>query len=267
VSIDADLHRGFTGSAGDNAASQAIGLPVDSETVMTAEFTELEQAEQRRRTLHLHRISGSREGQAFAEAVARAIALPLEALHEHVGPYPLFRPGDDNSTDTHQRFYGQHQHQQALYDDLCRRVIEEIGERCYVQRIPTYRFGVPGNRWVGNFHRDSDFGHSRYELNAICALTPMAGSAALHVEQTTGARDFAPMELQTGELILFDHIDRLHGCPINREGVSVASVDFRFVPVRFAQEAFRSEATSINTGTAFLPGHYFTAEPLGEVAS
>ena len=26
--------------------------------------------------------------------------------------------------------------------------------------------------------------------------------------------------------------------------------------------AFRSEATSINTGTAFLPGHYFSAAPL-----
>jgi hypothetical protein len=65
-----------------------------------------------------------------------------------------------------------------------------------------------------------------------------------------------------GEVILFDHIDRLHGCPINREGVSVASIDFRFVPVRFAQEAFSSQAMSINTSTAFLPGHYFTAEPL-----
>ena len=229
---------------------------------ITADALEQIQAQALRRRLHLERISGSREAGDFARAVAAAVALPLEALQNHVGPYPLFQPGADNSTDTHQRFYGQHSRQQELYEAVCRRVIATIGEPCFVQRIPTYRFGLPGNRWVGNFHRDSDFGHSCFELNAICALTPMAGSAALHVEQTAGAHDFAALELEAGDLILFDHIDRLHGCPLNREGVSVASIDFRFVPVRFAAQAFRSEATSINTGTAFLPGHYFSDEPL-----
>lgn len=222
----------------------------------------LSAAQQRRRDLHLHRLQDCAEARAFADAVAEAIGLPLTQLHEHVGPYPLFQPGADNSTDTHQRFYGQHARQQTLYDALCRRVIATIGEPCYAQRIPTYRFGLPDNRWVGNFHRDSDFGHSVFELNAICALTPMPNTAALHVERTAGAHDFEPMELAAGEVILFDHIDRLHGCPLNREGVSVASIDFRFVPVRFAEAAFRGDATSINTGTAFLPGHYFTAEPL-----
>lgn len=224
--------------------------------------TALEEAQQHRRALHLHRLAGSAEATAFATAVADSLSLPLSQLHDHVGPYPLFQPGADNTTDTHQRFYAQHQQQRGLYAALCRRVIALIGEPCYGQLIPTYRFGLPGNRWVGSYHRDSDFGHSGYELNAICALTPMRATAALHVEQTAGAHDFAPLELETGDVILFDHIDRLHGCPLNREGVSVASIDFRFVPVRFAEAAFREATSSINTGTAFLPGHYFTAEPL-----
>jgi len=240
-----------------------VGLAAEGSKVITAAAPEQAQAEALRRELHLQRISASQEALAFVQAVAAAVALPLEALQAHVGPYPLFQPGADNSTDTHQRFYGQHEQQQELYAALCRRVIAVIGEPCYVQRIPTYRFGLPENRWVGNFHRDSDFGHSCYELNAICALTAMAGSAALHVEQTAGAHDFVPLELAAGDLILFDHIDRLHGCPLNREGVSVASIDFRFVPERFAAQAFCSDATSINTGTAFLPGHYFSEEPLG----
>ena len=150
----------------------------------------LQVAEQLRQLLHLERITGSPEGHAFAASVAEAIGIPLQALHEHVGPYPLFRPGHDNSTDTHQRFYGQHLQQCGLYQALCRRVIRLIGEPCYVQQIPTYRFGLPDNRWVGNFHRDSDFGHSRYELNAICALTPMLGSSALHVETKDASREF-----------------------------------------------------------------------------
>ena len=51
------------------------------------------------------------------------------------------------------------------------------------KNLQTYSFGLPDNRWVGSYHRDSDFGYSDYELNAICALTPMHASAALHVEQ------------------------------------------------------------------------------------
>ena len=221
-----------------------------------------ESAEQRRRDLHRKRITGTTEGTKFAAAVAKSIGLPLQLLHQHVGPYPLFLPGSDNTTETHQRFYAQHAQQDALYQALCRRVVDVIGEPCFVQRIPTYRFGLPGNRWVGNYHRDSDFGHSVYEFNAICALTAMQASAALHVEQEPGSHSFDPLELAAGDLILFDHIDRLHGCPLNREGVSVASIDFRFVPERYASEAFRTDATSLNTGTAFLPGYYFTEEPI-----
>ena len=221
-----------------------------------------ESAEQLRRDLHRHRITGTPEGIEFAAAVAGSIGVPLATLHEHVGPYPLFLPGSDNTTETHQRFYAQHAQHEPLYQALCRRVVDVIGEPCFVQRVPTYRFGLPGNRWVGNYHRDSDFGHSGYELNAICALTVMEGSAALHVERDAGSHCFDPLELKVGELILFDHIDRLHGCPLNREGVSVASIDFRFVPERFAGKAFRTDATSLNTGTAFLPGHYFTEEPI-----
>ena len=237
-----------------------LGLSVNSEIALTQESKRL--AEQLRCELHQHRISGHVEGQFFAAAVEEALGLPLEDLHSHVGPYPLFKPGKDNNTDIHQRFYSQHARQKILYQALCRRVISAIGESCYFQQIPTYRFGLPANRWVGNFHRDSDFGHSHYEINAICALTPMMGSAALHVEKMDGSHDFEPLELQTGEVILFDHIDRLHGCPINREGVSVASIDFRFVPARFAQYAFCSEAISVNTGMPFRPGHYFSIEPL-----
>lgn len=202
---------------------------------------------------------------AFSEAVAEAIALPLKNLHQHVGPYLLFKPGEDSSTETHQLFYSQHSQQSTLYTSLCRRVIAAIGEPCFAQRIPSYRFGLPNNRWVGSFHRDSDFGHSPFEINAICALTEMKRSSALHVETQSGSHQFEPMTLERGEVILFDHIDRLHGCPLNKEKQSVASIDFRFIPMRFATAAFSSAARSINTGSAFLPGQYFTAEPLSGV--
>lgn len=222
----------------------------------------LEEVRELRRSLHIRRMQGSTEALQFVQAVSTAVALPLDRLHQHVGPYPLFQPGADNTTDTHQRLYAQHTHRRMQYLDLCRRVIRElIGEPCYVQAIPTYRFGLPGNRWVGSFHRDSDFGHSAYELNAICALTPMRGSAALQVEQEPGSHRFAPLDLELAEVVLFDHIDRLHGCLRSREPCSVASIDFRFVPQRFAAAAFAAAAaSSVNTATPMVPGGYFSLE-------
>ena len=220
-------------------------------------------ARDQRRLLHNRRLPRTDEAMAFVEAVEQGMALSLATLHHHVGPYSLFTPGADNTTDTHQKFYAQHEQVKSLYFALAKLIITDvIGEPCYVQAIPTYRFGLPDNRWVGSYHRDSDFGHSDYELNAICALTSMYNSAALHVEQHAGRHDFKPLNLEMGEVILFDHIDRLHGCPLNRENVSVASIDFRFVPQRFAAAAFANAARSVNTSTSFLPGCYFTSELL-----
>ncbi len=218
-------------------------------------------AQEKRRSLHACRLPRTVEALAFVEAVEQGVALPLSTLHAHVEPYALFMPGADNTTDTHQKFYAHHKNVQSLYFALAKRIITDvIREPCYLQAIPTYRFGLPDNRWVGSYHRDSDFGHGEYELNAICALTPMHSSAALHVEKNAGDHDFEPLNLEMGEVILFDHIDRLHGCPLNREEVSVASIDFRFVPQRFAEAAFTNAARSVNTATAFLPGFYFTRE-------
>ena len=218
-------------------------------------------AREKRRSLHARRLPRTVEAFSFVDAVEQGVALPLATLHAHVGPYALFTPGADNTTDTHQKFYDHHEHVQPLYFALAKRIITDvIREPCYLQAIPTYRFGLPDNRWVGSYHRDSDFGHGEYELNAICALTLMHNSAALHVEQNAGDHDFKPLNLEMGEVILFDHIDRLHGCPLNREEVSVASIDFRFVPQRFAEAAFTNTARSVNTATAFLPGCYFTRE-------
>lgn len=216
-----------------------------------------------RARLHGTRLHRPVEAVALLAALERQLGAPLNQLHVKHGPYELFRPGRDTHTALHRLFYQLHKQLECLYLALCARVLRElIGEACFVQAVPCYRFGLPLNRWVGSYHRDSDFGHSPWELNAICALSPAYGSAALHVEDHPGSHRYSPLELDAADVVLFDHIDRKHGCPINREGVSVASMDFRFVPVRFAAAAFAQPATSLNTHTPLVPGGYFRAEPM-----
>jgi len=223
----------------------------------------LEDARYLRGQLHRHRLQPCPEAGALIAELEQSLGLTLADLDTCFGPYPLFRAGRDNHTDLHRLLYALHQNLETHYLALCQRVVSAmIREPCYVQAIPTYRFGLPGNRWVGSFHRDSDFGHCAYELNAICALTSATGSAALHVQQDPNGYSYERLELAAGEVILFDHIDRLHGCARNRSGRSVASIDFRYVPLRFQSEAFTAAASSINTRTPLVPGAYFRSEPL-----
>jgi len=223
----------------------------------------LENARHLRDQLHRQRLQPCPEAGALIAALEHNLGLPLAVLERSFGPYPLFRAGRDNHTDLHRQLYALHQKLETHYMALCQRVVTElIREPCYVQAIPTYRFGLPGNRWVGSFHRDSDFGHSAFELNAICALTAASGSAALHVQHDPDVYSYERLELAAGEVILFDHINRLHGCTRNRTGRSVASIDFRYVPLRFQHEAFTAPASSINTHTPLVPGAYFRSEPL-----
>ena len=223
----------------------------------------LQQAREMRQRLHGRKLKQPQEAVALVKALERDLGVPLHLLHQHFGPYPLFELGSDSNTPLHKKLYQLHHHLNELYQALCSRVIIDlIGEPCYVQAIPCYRFGLPNNRWVGGFHHDSDFGHNGWELNAICAFTPAHKTAALQVEKEIGDGNFEPLQLEAGEVVMFDHIERFHGCVLNQEEHSVASIDFRFVPERFASDAFKHAEHSINTKTPMIPGGYFSKEAM-----
>ncbi len=245
----------------DNNCSEMEPEIAESDLELTPES--LQQAIEMRQRLHRRKLKQTQEGIALANALESDLGVPLHRLHQHFGPYPLFKLGSDSNTPLHKKLYQLHHHLKNLYQALCSRVINDlVGEPCYVQAIPCYRFGLPNNRWVGGFHHDSDFGHSGWELNAICAFTTAHNTAALQVEKEIGNSDFEPLQLKAGDVVMFDHIERLHGCVPNREDHSVASIDFRFVPERFADDAFKYAKKSINTKTPMLPGGYFSKEPI-----
>ena len=245
----------------DNNCSDMEPEMAESGLELTPES--LQQASEIRQRLHKKELKQPQESIALANALEHHLGVPLQHLHQHFGPYPLFKLGSDSNTPLHKKLYQLHHHLKNLYQALCSRVINDlVGEPCYVQTIPCYRFGLPNNLWVGGFHHDSDFGHSGWELNAICAFTPAHQTAALQVEKEIGDRDFEPLQLEAGDVVMFDHIERLHGCVINREEHSVASIDFRFVAERFGNDAFKHADHSINTKTPMIPGGYFSKEPI-----
>lgn len=214
-----------------------------------------------RESMHLKKINKISSSIQFIKKLENSINSPLENMHTCYGPYKIFRRGIDQHTNLHKKLYELHKVVAIVYWEIIQKVVEEtIKEPCFVQQIPTYRFGFPDNRWVGAYHHDSDFGHSKYELNGILALTRMNGTAALQVEETPNSYKYKAMNLEKGELILFNHIDRRHGCCLNREKKTVASIDFRFIPVRFSKYAFKNNYHTINSKLKLQPGAYFSRQ-------
>ena len=214
-----------------------------------------------RESFHFKRINNISSSIKFTQILENYFSRPLEDLHNCYGPYAIFKHGMDQHTNLHKIFYDLHKYLEAEYWQIVRKIVTDtIKEPCFVQQVPTYRFGFPDNRWVGAYHLDSDFGHSKYELNVILALTRMNDTSALQVEETPNSYKYKSMNLEKSEIILFNHIDRRHGCCLNREQKSVASIDFRFIPVRFAKHAFKNKNQTINSKLQLQPGAYFSSQ-------
>lgn len=199
----------------------------------------------------------------MVQHVTDIISLNKVEIDKELLNYPLARFKRDQNSNLHKLLYETHCERENHYNVTCKWIVSNIlNEPAYVQVVPCYRVGFPLNRWVGCFHRDSHFGHSSAEINFVCALTAMKGSSALQVENYPGSFSYTSMDLLPGELISFDHIDRLHGCKRNKTGGIVLSMDFRFIPLRLSTQAFSSVSSTVNTSMALLPGSYFSSEPL-----
>jgi len=99
-----------------------------------------------------------------------------------------------------------------------------------IQRYPSLRLQLPNNISVFEFHRDSDYFHPFGEINHFLALTRSTETAALHLEQTLGWSDYAPLELEKFQSAIINTSVFRHGDLINIEGFTRVSIDFRALP-------------------------------------
>lgn len=173
----------------------------------------------------------------------------------------LFEIGHDSSTEFHKLFYDRlHQDEWPEMQNLYDRFIEQVVAPWYLedflyQKFPTFRVHLPGNVAVGKFHKDADFGHPKGEINFILPLTYSDYTASVWVESQDGKGDFRPMNMNVGELIMFNGNILTHGNKVNKENETRVSMDFRILPIsRYKEEEAKQ---SITTSTKFVEGKYY----------
>lgn len=184
---------------------------------------------------------------------------PLEQLHRRGAP-ALLRRETDQSTIWHRRFYDDvvgSDAWQRVYDRFVTAVVAPcFPGRIAYQAIPTLRVQFPGNVAVGEFHDDSRYGHAAEAVNIWVPLTPARRTAALHLANRPGpgTDDCTPVEVDPGQVLIFDGINHVHGNVPNAEGRTRVSFDLRVIPLAVYEA---TDNVSVNTSSRLVIGDYY----------
>lgn len=171
-----------------------------------------------------------------------------------------FEVGKDSSTNLHTVFYDKYRSGWSEMESIYQKFISEVVSRQFdedflFQAFPTVRFCIPGNVAVGHYHNDMEFGHPEGEINFIIPLTDSSDTASIYVESEPGKKDFLPMKLRIGELIMFDGGHLTHGNEKNITRSTRVSLDFRVLPISKYNPETGGE--SITRKTRFVEGEYY----------
>ena len=212
-----------------------------------------------RKRLHGQYFSYDTQIYDFKTKLERLMGSSLGSIHEYLGSYSEFARKNDQSTLAHKVFYSNFSSTiKPIYDDFMVNIVAgAIKEPFYYQVIPTFRIALPGNKFVGEFHTDSKYDHQPYEINFNVGIDNYKKECGLIVRHPGGEDEI--FDCKYGNFFSFDHIDLLHGSPINNTGSTMVSFDFRVAPLSMY---FDSNSKSINMSSSFSPGSYFSLHPI-----
>jgi len=185
----------------------------------------------------------------------------LHFLHlEDVTQHNVDEPGKDNGTIWHKKFYESVKNDSAFLDlyHLFLKNFIKVKSDALFQKIPTFRVQLPNGKAVGGkSHRDGDYNHPEGEVNFLIPLTYMSGSSSLFTESEPGLRDFKFVDLNLGNLLVFDGRNCEHGNAPNMTGLTRISFDFRVISLKDYNPD--SGKSSVGIGSKFINGDYYSS--------
>lgn len=162
---------------------------------------------------------------------------------------------NDQSTDWHKMYYKNFdEHVDVAWLRFVEWLRSIVGEPIVYQALPTFRVHGVNNVGVGEFHFDSDYGHSNWEENIWIPFTGAWGNNGVWVESEPNKADYHPVEVPEGYFLHFNGAELKHGNYLNDTGTVRVSFDARIAPLRKYQN---NEKMSINGVKKFVIGDYF----------
>lgn len=150
----------------------------------------------------------------------------------------LVKTGADSQSVVHQIMFSAFNHEDVknYYIKFIKDFVRPLfAEDFYFQQIPSFRHHAPGNLAVGEFHKDSKYGHVG-SINIWVPLTDTIAENTIILETKPGLKDFRAFCPKVGEMLIFDGCKLEHGNLVNTSGQSRISFDMRILPVSEANK-------------------------------
>jgi ectoine hydroxylase-related dioxygenase (phytanoyl-CoA dioxygenase family) len=202
----------------------------------------------------------------FHEQVSLKLGSTLEYLHTVTkNSSVIVDLKKQQHTDWHKLFYNNIRDSEFLktYKSF---VIEYIkpyfntSEIIY-QKVPTFRIQYPHNTAIAEFHKDSDYAHSKEEVNFFVPLTSCKDTNAIWVESDIGSKKYLPMEADPGDFVIWDGANLMHGNKVSVEHWTRVSFDFRAMTLAayeaHEQDVIKSGKESVVGSVPMLLGEYY----------
>ena len=169
----------------------------------------------------------------------------------------------DQNTILHDKFYEEMKKAEftALYKDFVSNFISDLeifkNEKILYQTYPSFRIHQPNNIAVGQYHKDSDFGHNTHEMNFWLPFTNAWDTNAVWIGDPDSG-DHECMEVDYGQVANFDGANSLHGNKDNLTGKSRLSIDFRIFPLKFYNQQEQEQTETLTQKKKFVIGEYWS---------
>ncbi|MGB5982123.1 MAG: hypothetical protein WBG46_08270 [Nonlabens sp.] len=117
-----------------------------------------------------------------------------------------------------------------LYEKFIKNIIRpQFDESIYYQKKPSHRILFRDLKGEARFHRDSDYGHEKHEINYWVPQTRAFESNSIWIESKKGKLDYSPVNLEVGEYLKFHGAVLSHGAVDNKTDRTRVSFDFRVI--------------------------------------
>ena len=202
----------------------------------------------------------------FHEQVSLKLGSVLESLHTVTKDSSVIVGlKQQQHTDWHNLFYKNIRSSEflATYQSF---VIEYIkpyfnASEIVYQKVPTFRIQYPHNTAVSEFHKDSDYSHSKQEVNFFVPLTSCKNTNAPWVETEIGSKEYCPMEAELGDFVIWDGANLMHGNKVSVENWTRVSFDFRAMTLEAYKEhekdVIKSGKESVSESIPMILGEYY----------
>jgi hypothetical protein len=200
----------------------------------------------------------------FKETVEKMMEVnQLDMIHEVFNFPEKLEIIKDQNTILHDKFYKEMKKEEftELYQGFVREFISKLdmlgGEEILYQTFPSFRIHQPNNIAVGQYHRDSDFGHNTHEINFWLPFTNAWDTNTVWIGDPD-SNEHECMEVNYGQVSYFDGANSLHGNKDNLTGKSRMSIDFRIFPMKYYNQQDQEQTETLTQKKKFVIGEYWS---------